>query len=69
MESRTQIKSYNVISVKINPSILNDFLDINLSQETKNKIIKQGYEQARLYLQTKSPNLETCSVRKRSASI
>jgi predicted acylesterase/phospholipase RssA len=47
MESKTQIKSYNVISVIIDPSILNDFLDINLSVETKNKIISQGYAQAK----------------------
>jgi len=67
MESKSQIKSYNVISVKIDPSILNDFLDINLSQETKNKIISQGYEQARFYLQNKP--LTYTPVRKRSASI
>jgi NTE family protein len=47
MESKTQIKSYNVISVKIDPSVLNDFLDVNLSIETKNAIIAQGYAQAK----------------------
>jgi hypothetical protein len=47
MESKTQIKSYNVISVKIDPSVLNDFLDVNLSVEIKNTIISQGYEQAK----------------------
>jgi len=66
MESKTQIKSYNVISVKIDPSVLNDFLDINLSQETKNKIISQGYTQAKQQLQIKVFGSNT---RKRSASI
>jgi predicted acylesterase/phospholipase RssA len=47
MESKTQIKSHNVISVKIDSSILNDFLDVNLSVQTKNAIIAQGYTQAK----------------------
>ena len=47
MEPKTQIKSHNVISVKIDPSILNDFLDINLSKETKNIIIDQAYIQTK----------------------
>jgi predicted acylesterase/phospholipase RssA len=66
IESKTQIKSYNVISVKIDSSVLNDFLDINLSQETKNKIISQGYSQAKQQLQIKVFGSNT---RKRSASI
>lgn len=63
MESKTQIKSYNVISVKIDPLILDDSLDTNLSQEIKNKIIAQGYTQAKAqgYIQTHT--------RKRSSSI
>jgi len=48
MESKTQIKSHDVISVKIDPNILNDFLDINLSVDTKNDIINQGYTQAKI---------------------
>ncbi len=67
MESKTQIKSYNVISVKIDPLVLNDFLDINLSQDTKNKIIEQGYLQARS--QYKTSNQLQNQTRKRSASI
>jgi len=47
MESKTQIKSHDVISVKIDPTILNDFLDINLSVDTKNAIINLGYTQAK----------------------
>jgi predicted acylesterase/phospholipase RssA len=47
MESKTQIKSHNVISIKIDPTILNDFLDINLSVDTKNTIINQSYTQAK----------------------
>lgn len=77
MESKTQIKSYNVISVKIDPLVLNDFLDINLSQDTKNKIIAQGYTQAHehhmssSYTETPPSNSSNPSnpVRKRSASV
>ncbi len=67
MESKTQIKSYNVISVKIDPLVLNDFLDINLSQETKNKIITQGYTQAQT--QFKINNQINKQSRKRSSTI
>lgn len=73
MESKTQIRSYNVISVKIDPSILSDFLDITISKETKNLIIAQGYTQAKIQFSNIKKNLFTQSktVRKsitRSAS-
>lgn len=71
MESKTQIKSHNVISVKIDPAILNDFLDVNLSKETKNLLIAHGYSQAKNQYITIKNNLFSKSknnVRIRSAS-
>jgi predicted acylesterase/phospholipase RssA len=45
VESEPQIKSYNVISVKIDPSILTNFLNVNLDKDIKKKIINSGYDQ------------------------
>jgi predicted acylesterase/phospholipase RssA len=46
VESEPQIKSYNIISVKIDASILTNFLNVNLDKDIKKKIINSGYEQS-----------------------
>jgi NTE family protein len=48
IEANTDIKTYNIISVKIDSSILDNFLNIDIDKNIKNKIINIGYEQTKI---------------------
>jgi hypothetical protein len=48
IESNTNIKTYNIISINIDSSILDSFLNINIDKNIKHQIINAGYEQTKI---------------------
>lgn len=48
MECETNTKIYNIISIRIDPSILNNILNLDLDKIKKQNIINSGYEQAKI---------------------
>ena len=77
MESKTEIKPYNIISIKIDNLILNNSLSVDINKDIKIKLINIGYEQTKIIFPTlfniKTKNIGTQTInninRNRSNSI
>jgi NTE family protein len=75
MESKTEIKPYNIISIKIDNLILNNSLSIDINKDIKIKLINIGYEETKIQFpklfnkKTSNIGTQTTNFRNRSNSI
>jgi len=57
MESKTEIKSYNIISILITSNIIDNFLNVNINKNIKIELINQGYSQTKDFFKIKNNNI------------
>ena len=75
MESKTEIKPYNIISIKIDNLILDNSLSIDINKDIKIKLINIGYEETKIQFpklfnkKTSNIGTQTTNFRNRANSI
>lgn len=60
LESQIEIKPYNIISIKIDNSLIHNALSVNINIDTKKKIIMSAYEQSKIQFSKIHFSKKTC---------
>ena len=68
LESQIEIKPYNIISIKIDNSLIHNALSVDINIDTKKKIIMSAYEQSKIQFSKTQFSKKTCEAETQTTS-
>ncbi len=68
LESQIEIKPYNIISIKIDNTLIQNALSVNINIDTKKKIIISAYEQSKIQFSKIQFSKKTCETATQTVS-
>jgi NTE family protein len=68
LESQIEIKPYNIISIKIDNTLIQNALSVNINIDTKKKIIMSAYEQSKIQFSKIQFSKKTCETATQTVS-
>jgi NTE family protein len=68
LESQIEIKPYNIISIKIDNSLIHNALSVDINIDTKKKIIMSAYEQSKIQFSKIQFSKKTCEAETQTVS-
>lgn len=68
LESQIEIKPYNIISIKIDNSLIHNALSVDINIDTKKKIIMSAYEQSKIQFSKIQFSKKTCETATQTVS-
>lgn len=69
LESQIEIKPYNIISIKIDNSLIHNALSVDINIDTKKKIIMSAYEQSKIQFSKIQFSKKTCEAETQTINI